>query len=70
MQHELTIDQTRCHGKEICHACEQIAPGILAYIQKNKKILISPWALRENSRKISQLAVACRQRAIMLKPIG
>ena len=67
--HELTIDKKRCYGKNLCHACEQITPGLVDYCAEHGKILIGPWALREKSSTISRLAVACKPRAIMVRPV-
>ena len=69
-QHQLTIDKKRCTGKHLCHACEQIAPGLVDYCTQYGKILIGPWALQEHSKKIFQLAVACQDRAIMVSPVN
>jgi len=69
LPHQLTIDPDSCPGKKICHACELIAPGLVDYCTRHGKILIGPWALREKSKIISQLAVACKPRAIMVKPV-
>lgn len=67
--HHLTIDQSRCPGKHLCHACEIIAPGLVDYCAQYGKVLIGPWALRDKSEVISKLAVACDARAIMVRPV-
>jgi len=67
--HQLTVDQSRCHGLDNCRACELVAPGLVAYVKKHGKILIGRWALIEKSATISQLADACKSKAIMVKPV-
>jgi len=69
MMHRLTIDLDRCHGLINCRACERVAPGLVAYVKKHGEILIGRWALLENSTTISRLAVACKPKAIMVKPV-
>jgi len=69
MMHQLTIDQSRCHGLDNCRACERVAPGLVAYVKKHGEILIGRWALIEKSPVISKLAIICPSRAIMVKPV-
>jgi hypothetical protein len=67
--HELTIDPARCHGLENCRACERIMPGLVNHCRHYGRLLLGEWALRENSAKLSALAVACEPRAIMWRPV-
>jgi hypothetical protein len=69
MAHQLTIDKKRCPGVGICKECEMIIPGLVDYCSLNGRVLIGDWAIRENSGTISQLVVACKKRAIMVKPV-
>jgi hypothetical protein len=69
MTHQLTIDQSRCHGLENCKACERIAPGLVAYCADNGHVLIGEWAMVEKSAMISRLVVFCSARAIVVRPV-
>lgn len=68
MTHVLTIDQKKCYGLQNCRACERIMPGLVDYCATHGRVLLGDWALREKSPVISQLAVACDARAIMVRP--
>lgn len=67
--HELTIDLGRCYGLENCRECEKIMPGLVNHCRHYGRLLLGEWALRENSGRLSALAVACKARAIMVRPV-
>ena len=67
--HELTINQARCHGLANCRECEKIMPGLVNHCHHYGRLLLGEWAPREQSAKLSALAVACEARAIMVRPI-
>lgn len=68
MDHHLIIDHRRCRGVALCHCCEAITPGIVAACRSRGHVVVAPWAVREMSPMISQLIVACPDRAIMVRP--
>ena len=51
MMHQLTIDQSRCHGLDNCRACERIMPGLVDHCLLHGRLLINEWAMRDNSDK-------------------
>lgn len=58
MTHQLTIDQSRCHGLDNCRTCERIMPGLVDHCRDHGRLLLGEWALGDHSEKLSAVIVA------------
>ena len=70
MIHQLTIDMSRCHGKEFCSTCTWIWTGLLDLCAHADKVLLTKERLTRESQRLSKLIAACPAKAIQVKPVS
>jgi Fe-S-cluster-containing hydrogenase component 2 len=69
MMHAITVDESRCIGLDICHACEGVHRGIRDHCRNHGRLLVSWPNTATHSQTITRLINACPNRAITIMPL-
>lgn len=67
--YEITIDQNKCMGLDICRLCESQKQGITIHCAQYGKLMVSPESLSENKQAINNFIGCCPVQAIILTNI-